>query len=1365
MHHLKKFLKRVKDKIYHFLVSRNEGVRTEYTAYVNANRHKHKSQRLQHWLVLIELTWHYRVMHHSWTLFPKSMTTAEDPLRYYNFVVPRESPDALLSSLLKYDVISFDIFDTAVFRKVEDPIDVFQIMAMEMGHNDFRNVRKKAEQYARNLKFKTCGHKEVTLDEIYQVLTSDYGIDPKWMDREIELEYDLNVRNPYIYQIFNKLLAAGKIVVFMSDMYLPLSVIEQILKNAGYAGYHEIILSNCYGKRKGDGTLQEVLLKKYHGQKIIHVGDNKSSDVQTSKSVGLNAIYNKRAKPSFRELGMSNLGGSFYRGLVNRKLYDGTWNENIHYEHGYRVGGILTTGFCNFINKTAAEMKADKVFFCSRDCDILYKAYDQSFAQYPSEYIHVSRFALFNITSERYLYDLRSRYITRYLDLYKDSKTIEQIFRECGFGYLVDYMDAADIDRFALPSAVKPLQIEQFINQHSWVVKAHNKESVRAAKKYFSDMMGDAKNILIVDIGWTGTCITALKYFLETHFPDRNLTIRGSLMATSRSEPLVNSISDGTIRAFSYSPFHNLDLLDLIMPQELPVTESDRLHMPLEYMFTSTQQSLAAYKLDANGNVVFEYSSNLIPNPQEIADMQAGILDFVRDYSNDTAPYARFTGISSYVAFNPLAEAIQRPEYINLVYGNFNYDAQSPVYSSDQKVVPFSTIMDVKKDVKAAKSSSKSGQKRILCITPELTYTGTPRSLLRMCRVALKLGYHVTVWSQKSGPFEKEYAAAGIPVKVIPPKKLHSVKIQREIRSFDMAVCNTIATDLYATELNKYLPVVWYIREATNIPDFIKNNPVRSYNLAHSKDLYCVSDYAADAIAQFTKNRISVVQNCVEDEVEMAVDYVSGQGERVKFVQFGTMEYRKGYDVLLAAYQAMPAEYQEKSELHFAGGFIYSGAPFCQYLFSKMKQSPNVHYLGLVQGEKAKIETLSSMDVIVVASRDESCSLVALEGAMLSKPLLVTENVGAKYMVNDKNGYVVPNEGVQELAQAMMRLIDQKADLAEMGRESRRQYERLASMDAYTKYMADMFALTERKNTPAQLWRRVRNRFVFSSLVRDSSLSREKNSQLASAPKHADVIVSLTSHPGRIATVAPCIESLLNQTSMPRKIFLVLSIDQFPGKEADLPSALVKLCSDVFEIKWVSGDLKPHKKYFYTAREYSELPLITVDDDVLYSKDLVALLMKSYRKFPNCVSCMRGNLMKFRDNGSLRAYEAWLLEYKRLIDIPTYQLLPTGVGGVLYPPHSIPDEAFNEDAIKETCLFADDIWLKIMTASRGYKAVYPRDNCEIALIPGTEKTALFHSNINMGGNDAAIENVLQYYDEHFGSRKELLETFFRDRFC
>ncbi len=1372
----------LKDKIYDTMVRKNADVQYEYERYVMENIKEHYENHINHWKILFKLKWHYQVAKKTERMlyFDRSsiekqigtqntLSTKTENILYYLNDYVRPSVNKLAASLVDYDVISFDVFDTLIYRKVEKPNDIFHIMSAEMGCNDFMDIRKKAENMARDVKEKREGNREVVLEEIYDLLQSRFHIGKKWMDREIELEISMSMPNEYIRRVYELLVKFGKTIVFMTDMYLPLEVIRQIVEKNGYREYAQIILSNEYGLRKGDGTLQRILLEQYPYKKIVHVGDNYTADVKKTLDSGIDAIYNPDSSLVYKEPELENIAGSFYRAVIQTNINNGLWDKDIYYSHGFRVGGMLAVGFCNFISEIVKKKNIDKILFCARDCDVLYKIYKEFYPKTPVEYIKISRFAIFNITSEHYLYDLSGRYIMRYIKKYRSSKTFEMILNETGYGYLIEQLEKNNIDRFQFPASIEEKRVENFIYNCSEIIYEKNSGSREAAKLYFSEVLGEAKNILVVDIGWSGTCITALKYFINHNLPDNCCNVSGALMCTNRNDLIKNSIQFNEIEAYINTPFDNMDITRHIYPgppKSRDIIAMNKLHMPFEYLFTSTENSLLSYIKPGEGSdgVTFEYSKNSVPNPEQIKAMQQGIIDFVwmfREYSKEcTVPFR----IPPYTAFLPIREAISHERYCYEVYKDFIYDALTSQYEEGQLPV-FGTLFGGEYEKTSETGNKNTTGKKILFISPEMTYTGTPRSLLRMCKVAKNLGYGVEVWSGRGGIFITEYLKTGVKVKVVLENEINN-NIQ-EIKKFDLAVCNTVVTSKYAEVCCQHIPTIWYIREATNIPDFIRNNPERAYMIKNSPDIYVVSEYAADALKPYTGHPLNVIKNCVEDEADMAAAYVPGTGEKVKFVQFGTMEYRKGYDVLLAAYKAMPETYREQSELYFAGGFINSGTPFCSYLFREMEGVKGVYYLGLIQGEEAKIKELSQKDVVVVASRDESCSLVALEGAMLSKPLIVTENVGAKYMVDDRNGYIVKTGNVESLKSAMMRLIEEKDTLEAMGVESRKKYDTMASMRIYIQSMRQLYALSETKDTKEFVIKRDYCREVFGREAMESAL-QEESKGICVKKGCSDAIVSLTSHPGRINIVDKCIRTLTEQTQRPKKILLWLSKEEFPGMKEDIPESLKVLQSliDYFEIRWVDEDLKPHKKYYYTMQEYKDNPVIIVDDDVYYDTHLVEYLMDSYEKFPDCISAMRTNLMGFRRDGSIMEYEGWIMEYRVLQNTPSTQLVPTGVGGVLYPPHILPKETFRKDIIRKVCLYCDDLWLKVMASYAGVKTVMPEKFCVERLIEGSQEVALWKMNVRQGdNNDVTLKNILEYYKENIADSAELLKWLRKDRFC
>lgn len=254
------------------------------------------------------------------------------------------------------------------------------------------------------------------------------------------------------------------------------------------------------------------------------------------------------------------------------------------------------------------------------------------------------------------------------------------------------------------------------------------------------------------------------------------------------------------------------------------------------------------------------------------------------------------------------------------------------------------------------------------------------------------------------------------------------------------------------------------------------------------------------------------------------------------------------------------------------------------------------------------------------------------------------------------------------------------------------------------------------------------------------------------------VIVSLTTYTARINTVMPAIYSLIDQDRRPEKILLWLSRDQFPRGDSDLPEELVlvqKRCP-FFEIRWVPGDLKPHKKYFYVMQEYPDIPVITVDDDAIYQKDTVRILMDSYRRHPHCVSAMWALGMRFEKDGSLSPYMTWERDCGDLRGIPSNRLLPVGVSGVLYPPHALPACAFDRQAIVRCAEVTDDLWLKVFASHQGYPVVVPKEKFNKQTVKGTQGCALYFTNDFDGNNDASLKKILSHYDEQIGSSEQLL---------
>ena len=235
-------------------------------------------------------------------------------------------------------------------------------------------------------------------------------------------------------------------------------------------------------------------------------------------------------------------------------------------------------------------------------------------------------------------------------------------------------------------------------------------------------------------------------------------------------------------------------------------------------------------------------------------------------------------------------------------------------------------------------------------------------------------------------------------------------------------------------------------------------------------------------------------------------------------------------------------------------------------------------------------------------------------------------------------------------------------------------------------------------------------------------------------------IVSMASYSKRIETIHICLDSLFSQTRKPQKIILYLdeSVDV-----NHLPNNIIPFIAKGLEIVQVSSKLKAHNKYFYVFSEYANTIIITVDDDVVYDKNLFYNLIESYKKFPDAISAARVHYVTFDEEHKICPYQNWLFEYSNLLT-PSMRLFATGVGGILYPPNIMPKEVLDSSLINDLSLNADDIWLKFMQIKENIPVVWSRQKpSHPPQIKGTKDVALY--NVNRVLNDKYIKNWTDYF--------------------
>ncbi len=201
-----------------------------------------------------------------------------------------------IESILRYDVISFDMFDTLIFRKCSRPEEIFKIVedSYNKNHADecitFVKTRIEAEKMARKRK----GEGEVTLDEIYECMEAyPQRVTDEIKELEILTEMNNCIPNSEVVELYKRAVNAKKKVIVISDMYLPKRVVLDILNRCEINQKVNLFLSSELNQTKKEGSLYRTVLKELGEDpiRVIHIGDNLISDYFQAKRFGMDAFF------------------------------------------------------------------------------------------------------------------------------------------------------------------------------------------------------------------------------------------------------------------------------------------------------------------------------------------------------------------------------------------------------------------------------------------------------------------------------------------------------------------------------------------------------------------------------------------------------------------------------------------------------------------------------------------------------------------------------------------------------------------------------------------------------------------------------------------------------------------------------------------------------------------------------------------------------------------------------------------------------------------------------------------------------------------------------------------------------------------
>ena len=518
------------------------------------------------------------------------------------------SEEILKDKIDKADVVSFDVFDTLIMRRVLYPRDIFELTGRQLGDDSFNKRRIKAE-----IDLYQEG-KNPNINEIYERIGG--GITP---DIEIQIESQYLMKREAMAAILQYARKLGKTVYLVSDMYLPKHIIKDLLEGLEIQIETDNILVSCdYCVSKPNG-LFDVLRSMVGAKKILHIGDNFDADIESARRYGIDDTFHIESslvmlEDSYAseilncESSLTNhmLIGEFVCKQLNNPFLFSKTGGKISIDNNYEMAYSLIAPFvyCLFgwLIKQARELQLDRILLQARDGYIFKKIYDFLQAQGIDlpvmEYFYTSRTAAVLagiINEEDILHATRLFYNGKIEDMLKLRFGLsgKEIFLRN------DYYDMDD---------------ENYILLHRDAIMRHAEAARKKYKAYIEKLcIPCGTNVGFFDFMSRGTCQKALSNFVD-------FSLIGLYFAFIQDEVEYKS---------------NVRIIPMLEPQKKFINIFERTQMVLdnypflESIITSNEPMLSDF--DAYGNPIFMKERRTTQQLQNLQEIHTAILDYIKN--------------------------------------------------------------------------------------------------------------------------------------------------------------------------------------------------------------------------------------------------------------------------------------------------------------------------------------------------------------------------------------------------------------------------------------------------------------------------------------------------------------------------------------------------------------------------------------------------------------------------------------------------------------------------------------------------------------------------------------------------------------
>lgn len=447
------------------------------------------------------------------------------------------------------------------------------------------------------------------------------------------LAEDFVLDNPFIHALWEELQAEGKRLFVYNNSCCDDAFVEAVLRQNGYQG--------------------TMIRDTERFVRITNLAESDRDIVyQDVDQVG------GRYRTWYEHNAVTNLADR----IINLLLHGDGRKKTVFYEYGVTCGGILTCGFCQWLNELADRNKIDLFLFVARDGEILHKIYREHYGKHVSEYLVFSRFASFELIFSDHPEEYIDKNIRPRMERRGCDNTVKGILKECGLDFMLRRLSDAGLTAADTLCQDNYGRFKDWLLRHHKEIEGYFRKPCKAAEQYYRKVCEGYRNICVVDLGWHGKSITYLKYFMERKC-DMDVCVSGAMIGACDDVVTQDYIRKGQIAAYAFENDRWRS-----MGRQNGEGMSYKEIICTEALYSSTADTLLRYGIGEDGETVFLYGKKN-ENAAAVREIHRGIADFAQLFARPQNRYG--LRVTSRDAYTPLYYRMKDKRFLDWLYDHY----------------------------------------------------------------------------------------------------------------------------------------------------------------------------------------------------------------------------------------------------------------------------------------------------------------------------------------------------------------------------------------------------------------------------------------------------------------------------------------------------------------------------------------------------------------------------------------------------------------------------------------------------------------------------------------------------------------------